>query len=306
MQWNKKDIDGSLVRGLSERFGMDLLAASILVRRGITDPESLRFFFEQDLRFLHMPFHFAEMEDAVERIEQARYQKERVFVFGDRDVDGITSIVVLYHALTSIGLDTVWSLPTEDEPYGLTRKAVDDCLGQGASLIITVDCGISNSEEVAYAAEQGVDVIILDHHNPQDRIPDAVAIINPKMEDSGYPFRDLSGCAVAYKVAWALRFARSEMYNHPICLMNIIPANDTFEIHAVKFMNLVETDRIIENINPGMVTLEQTRLARFLEGHEIYVYQAGTQIPMLRKLFGKQVLVQALDAAPEIWKEFPA
>lgn len=291
---------------MAERYGLDLLTASILARRGITEPAEICFMVEQDLRFMHNPFQFAEMEEAVDRILQAKYQKERVFIFGDRDVDGMTSIVLLSGVLDSMGIDAVWSLPTEDEPYGLSRKAVDECAAKDASLIITVDCGISNTEEIAYAGELGIDVIIIDHHNPQDNVPAALAVINPKMEDSGYPFRDLAGCAVVFKVAWALVFAQTDMYNHPICLIHVIPGNETYEIQAVKFLNLVETGRIVETLNPGMVSLEQTRLPSFLEGHELYVYQQEIQLPMLKVIFGKTAIIHVLDAAPEIWKEFPA
>ncbi|RKX76416.1 MAG: single-stranded-DNA-specific exonuclease RecJ [Spirochaetes bacterium] len=306
MTWNKKDIDSSLVREISARFNMDLLTASILVRREITSPKEIQFFLEEDIRILNNPFLFVEMEEVVDRIQTAREEGEKVLIFGDRDADGIASTVLLRDALLSMGIDVTWSLPLGDESYGLSMKAVDDFASINGTLIITVDCGISNQKEITHANEKGIDTIIIDHHNPQDTIPPAYAIINPKMEDSGYPFRDLSGCAVVSKVIWALQFSDTELYNRPVCLLNVRPGNESLLVDAVKIVNLVEKNRITEVLVPGVVNPRQTRLVDFLEGEEIYVYDSELQEKMLRLIFGPDAQIGLIDLAPEIWKVFPS
>jgi len=306
MQWNKKPIESDKVREVAAHYSIDLLTASILVRRGILEPGELCFFLENDLRFLHNPFSFEEMEETADRILQAGIENEKVLVFGDRDVDGITSIVLMVEELRSREIETVWSLPSGDEPYGLSMKAVEEFAAQNGTLIITVDCGISNHKEIARGNELGIDTIIIDHHNPQDELPPAYAIVNPKMENTLYPFRDLCGCAVAAKVVWALRFAETRFYNQEVCLLNIRPGNEAYIIDAAKIKNMLVTDRVSETIIPGMVDLNHTRLADFLQGMEIIVYDSQLQENMLRRIFGKEVLISLTDLSEPIGKTYPS
>ncbi len=306
MKWNKEHIDKDRVRALATRYNIDLLTAAILVRRGITEPGEIKFFLEDDLLFMHNPFFFIEMEDAVDRIMRAVDEGERAMIFGDRDVDGITSTVLLKEELAALGLECNWALPLGDAPYGLTNEAVDACYDGSCSLIITVDCGISNVQEVAYAAEKGIDTVVIDHHLPQETLPPAVAMIDPKISESGYPFRDLAGCGVVAKLIWALEFARTEMYKEEVVLLNTRPGNDTVILEAVKLRNLVEVDRVTENLVPGMVRLEQSRLESFLVGTQILVYGEPVHTRLLKKVFGEGVEINLLDVAPKIWEIFPA
>ena len=306
MKWIKNDINQDQVREISARFSVDLLTAAILVRRGVTDFEELLYYLESDIRYLHNPFLFTEMEDAVDRTLQAIEEGERVLIFGDRDADGITSTVLLFEALEGLGVDVEWQVPLGDDLYGLSKDAVRGFAERSGTLIITVDCGISSIEEIDYAGELGVDVLVLDHHNPQSETPNAWAIIDPKLEDSGYEFEGLAGCAVAAKFIWALKFARTPMYNHPVCLLNIEPGNDdSYIVTAVKLVNLVEVERIHETLVPGVVRIDQTRLYRFLADQEIYVYDSELQTRLFHKIFGMNVEVSFLDAEPEITKLFP-
>jgi len=208
MNWEKKEISAELVKDLANRYGCDLLTASILVRRGITAGEEIRYFLESDVRHLRNPFLLPGMEDAVERILAARDEGERVLVFGDRDVDGITSTTLLVRNLQKLGIDVRWQVPQGDDAYGLSLEAVEQFAADYGTLIITVDCGISNIEEIEKARSLGIDVIVVDHHNPQETLPEAYVIINPKLKDSPYPFRDLCGCGVTYKRVSALRFVQ--------------------------------------------------------------------------------------------------
>ena len=305
MVWNKKEINTDKVREISGRMGIDLLPASILVRRGVTEFSDIRFFLEDDLQYLHNPFMFDEMEEIVDRIKQAASEGERVKIFGDRDVDGITSTVMLYRELSAMGIDAEWRLPEGDEPYGLSTAAVDDFAARSGSLLITVDCGISNYSEIEYASSLGIDTIVIDHHNSPEQLPPAFGIVNPKMSDSSYPFMHLAGCGVVSKVIWALRFAALEIYNQEFSLMNIRPGNDSFILEAVKFKNLVAGDRISETLAPGRLDPENTRLMDFLSS-QIIVYDAEPQKRMLQNVFGRDTEIHLIDAAPEIWKTFPS
>ena len=306
MKWDKKEIDSEKVRELAARYNIDLLPASILLRRGVVTPGDICFFLEDDVRYLHNPFLFDEMEETVDRILAAKEEGEKVLVFGDRDADGITSIVLLVQGLRELGMDVEYALPLGDDPYGLTIQAVETFAGKEGTLIITVDCGISCVAEIERANQLGIDTIVIDHHNPPDVLPQALSIINPKMPDSGYPFRDLAGCGVVSKVLWALRFAETGLYNQSFCLVNVRPGNEMLIIEAVRIVNLVEIDRLVENIVPEIVDGSSTKFVRFVEGQQILVYGAEAQTRMLRRIFGGHAEIHLQDLAPEIWKSFPA
>ncbi|MFA6508827.1 MAG: DHH family phosphoesterase, partial [Treponemataceae bacterium] len=306
MNWDKKDIPPELVRDIATKYGCELLTASILARRGITDGEEVRFFLEDDQRHLRNPFLLSGMEDAVERIVAAKEEGEKVLVFGDRDVDGITSTTLLTETFIGMGMDTRWRVPVGDDPYGLSMAAVEEFAADYGTLIVTVDCGISNIAEIDRAAELGVDVIVVDHHNPPAELPRAVAIVNPKLADSKYPFRDLAGCGVAYKLASALRFARSELFKEDVCLLDARPANEAYVVEAVKIHNLVVVDRISETVVPGMVDIGKTRLVPFLEGQHILAWDAPLLKRTLTKVFGTGVEINMLDVASEIGKIIPS
>jgi single-stranded-DNA-specific exonuclease len=315
MSWEKREISPDLVKNVDAKYHCGPITASILVRRGFTGGEAIRYFLENDPRYLRNPFDLPGMEDAVDRILNAKEEGERVLIFGDRDVDGITSTVLIWETLSAMGLEPCWRLPRGDDSYGLSRQAVEEFAAESGTLIITVDCGISNMAEVGRANELGVDVIITDHHNPHgtepEDLPQAYAIVNPKLETGGsggsrYPFRDLAGCGVAFKLACALRFAqRSSFYGQELCLLNIRPANDAWIIEIVKLRNLTVIGRLTETVVPGVVRITDTRLPAFLEGQQILTWDLPLQTGILGKIFGKGVEISMLDIAPEIAKEIP-
>ena len=307
MKYNKKFIESQEVKDIASRYKVSLLLASILVRRGITRPEDLKFYLQDEIKYLHNPFLFHQMEDAVDRILDAASEGERVLVFGDRDADGITSTVLMTDMLSELGIvDPFWKLPEGDEEYGLTFGAVDFAVENDITLIITVDCGISTKDEIAYAAEKSIDVIVLDHHTAPAELPECTAIINPKVPDCGYPFRDLAGCGVVAKLIWALEFSRTSYYNKNVTLLNIVPGPDgCFIFNAKKLYNLVEVAQITETVVPGVITsLESTRLMDFFSGSVIITFGAQNQKRFFRAAF-PQVDLETLDLAPEVYKLFP-
>ena len=302
MRWIKNSIEPEQVRKLAKRYKCDLLTASLLQRRGIVSGEDIKYFLEEDARYLHIPYLLPDMEKAVARILKAKKDQEKVMVFGDRDVDGLTSTVLLSNFLSEIGMDIKSRIPTGEESYGLSLETIEDFAKDGGKLIITVDCGISNYVEVKKASEYGIDVVITDHHNPQELIPEACAIVNPKFPGSKYPFRDLAGCGVAYKLISALRFAlKSDLYDRKLCMLNARPASDSYIIEAVKIKNLVVTERLCETV-PPYASFTDTKLPSFLEGQNILVWDGILHSRILRKIFGDDFSLPLTDLAPEIGK----
>jgi single-stranded-DNA-specific exonuclease len=306
MKWEKKDISQELVKDLSAKYGCDFLTASILARRGITRGEDIRYFLEADPRHLRNPFDLPGMEDAVDRILAAKEEGEKTLIFGDRDVDGVTSTALIAGVLTRLGMDVTWRIPVGDEPYGLSIPAVEEFAAADGTLIITVDCGISNIAEIARANELQVDVIVTDHHNPPEQLPPALTIVNPKLPGSAYPFKDLCGCGVAYKLVSALRFAlKSELYGQSVCLLNTRPAENGYIIEIAKMRNLAVIDRLAETVVPGTARISETRLPEFLEGQQILGWDGSLQKKTFANIFGGSVDIQVMDIAQEIRKEIP-
>jgi single-stranded-DNA-specific exonuclease len=192
-------------RVISDALGIPSLVADLMAQRGIRNANDAEAFLRADLVDLEDPNLLNDMEKAVERIIRGIEDGEKIVVYGDYDVDGITSICVLVDVLASLGANIDYYIPDRiDEGYGMNPEAVRSIARDGASLLITVDCGITAFLEVQLAQSLGMDVIITDHHEPHGELPSAVAVINPKRHDELYPFRDLAGVGVAYKLVQAL------------------------------------------------------------------------------------------------------
>lgn len=303
--WIKKDITKDQVYGLTEKFKLDPLVASIFARRGISKPSDIMFYIEDDLRFLHNPFLFNQMEDAVDRILDAKDEGEKVLIFGDRDVDGITSTTILYEYLKSIGMDVQFKVPAGDEAYGMNIETIDEFAKNYGTLIITVDCGIANADEVKHAAELGIDVIITDHHNVPEVIPEPAIIINPKMTDSNYPFKEISGCAVAFKLVQALRFADTELYKQDICLLSAHENETSYSLECVKLHNNVEKARLVLDNITNHISISGSKVESFLKGQQIFTWDDRSTKEALKSIFGTGVEFNTFDLRPEAGKIIP-
>ncbi len=307
MKWIKKSLDIEEVRQLSSRYKVDLLTCSILARRRITDRDKVKYFLENDLLFMHSPFEFKDMESAIERVLDAIESEEKIRVFGDKDVDGITSTVLLVNELKRLGVDVSYTVPDGNDPYGMTVEKINKAKEDGISLIITVDCGISEVEEIAAANSLFIDTIVLDHHISGEVLPDAFAIIDPKQKGSKYPFPHLAGCGVCAKFIWALRFASSQYFNEDYILLHAQPGNDSIIIQAMKVRNLVVIDRIIEIINPGLMSPQQSKLIEFLNCNiPIIVLDAEVEKRQLSKAFNSQFEIYLQDLRPALNQSFPS
>ncbi|MDR2795221.1 MAG: single-stranded-DNA-specific exonuclease RecJ [Spirochaetaceae bacterium] len=312
MDWKKNDVPSETIKEISKKYACDLLTASILARRGVTEPEDIQYYLENDKRYLRNPFMLQGMEDAVDRILAAKEEGEKVLVFGDRDADGVTSIAIIMELLSSLGMDVSWKLPQGDEPYGLTIEAVEEFAARYGTLIVTLDCGISNVKEIERANELNIDVIVTDHHRAQESLPPAYTIVDPKIKKPDgetyiYPFPDLAGCGVAYKLANAIRFAlKSAYYAQPLCLLNTRPANDgAWIIEVLKIKNHVIIDKLTETIVPGTAGINDTRLGAFLSGQAIFAWDVPLQRKALSTVFGKNVEFNMADLQPEIGAAIP-
>ncbi len=189
---------------LAEELNISPVLGRLLVNRGITDAGEARRFFHPQLSELLDPFLFRDMDKAVERLNQALARKERIMVYGDYDVDGCTAVALVYKFLKQYHHNIDYYIPDRyEEGYGVSFQGIDYASETGVRLIIVLDCGIKAVEEVAYAKEKGIDFIICDHHVPDDELPDAVAILNAKRRDATYPYTDLSGCGVGFKLMQA-------------------------------------------------------------------------------------------------------
>lgn len=302
-EWFKKQISKTQVEYVSKKYSLDPITASIMVRRGITGGRDILYYIEDDLRFQHSPFMFAAMEDAVDRILDAKEENEKVLIFGDRDVDGVTSTTVLYDCLSSMGIDVSYKLPGGDDVYGLSMQAVEEFAANYGSLIITVDCGISNNAEIAKAAELGLDVIVVDHHNAPETLPSPAIIIDPKTENSGYPFPDISGCAVVYKLVSAIRFSQSNWYKQDVTLLNVNKENSAVE--CVKVRNLVPVSRLTQTIDQNTTSLSDTNLPSYLQGQLLLAWDAKSLSQDLQSLFGDGAQFNLVDIREEAAKLFP-
>ena len=193
------------VAAMAAATGISPVLANLLVQRGIDTLEKAKKFFNPQLSDLHDPFLMKDMDKAVERVERAVRNREKIMVYGDYDVDGTTAVALVYKFLRQIGhKDLLFYIPDRyTEGYGISTKGIDHAARKGATLIIALDCGIKAIEKVDYAKRKGVDFIICDHHLPAEEIPRAVAVLDPKRADCSYPFDELSGCGVAFKLVQA-------------------------------------------------------------------------------------------------------
>ncbi|HEX28447.1 TPA: single-stranded-DNA-specific exonuclease RecJ, partial [Candidatus Poribacteria bacterium] len=203
--WRIKKVNLDVSLRLADRLKISPLVAQVLVSRGYDEEEAARKFLYPSLDDLHDPLLLPDMDRAVERIRKAISGGENIWIYGDYDVDGTTAVSALMLTFRRIGVEAKYYIPNRlIEGYGLNRDAIAELKDKGCDLLITVDCGISAHEEIEYANEIGMDVIVTDHHHPKGDNPPACCIINPKLPDSSYPFKDLAGVGVAFKLIQAL------------------------------------------------------------------------------------------------------
>ena len=226
---------------LSEKLNMSAVLGRVLIRRGITTESAAKRFFRPQLNDILNPFLMKDMDVAVDRLNDAMGRKERILIYGDYDVDGCTAVALVYRFLQQFYSNIEYYIPNRyEEGYGVSKKGIDYAHQAGVKLIIILDCGIKAVEEIGYAKSLGIDFIICDHHVPDEVMPPAVAVLNPKRADDSYPFKHLCGCGVGFKLMQA--FAK----NNGIPFSRLIPLLDLCAVSiAADIVPVVEENRIL-------------------------------------------------------------
>lgn len=241
---------------LAKKFANSPAIAELLVQRGITTVDEAEKFFNPSLSDLHNPFLMQDMDKAVERLNRAMGSKEKILIYGDYDVDGTTAVALVYKYLRNYYSHVEYYIPTRDEEgYGISIMSIDQAVKDGVKLIIVLDCGIKAIEEIAYAKKHGIDFIICDHHVPDEVLPAASAILNPKLEGNTYPYPHLSGCGVGFKFMQAFAQSnglqcRNELYN----LLDLVAVSIAADIVPMTGENRIMAYHGLKrlNSNPNM------------------------------------------------------
>ena len=305
-KWIVKEVpDPDTVARLSAEVGIDSVLSTLLVQRGIRTFDQARAFFRPNLASLHDPFLMKDMDKAVERLKKAVDGKEKILVYGDYDVDGTTAVSLVYSFLSRFTKKIDYYIPDRyDEGYGLSIKALDWAAENHFNLIITLDCGIKAIDKVRYAASKGMDVIICDHHLPEEELPAAVAVLDPKREDCHYPFDDLCGCGVGFKLVQAyaqimdIPFAELEplldllVVSIASDLVNVTGENRILSHFGLKRLNDQPRKGLqaiinLSNLEPNHVTIDDI------------VFKIGPRINAAGRMESGRLAVELLTAADD-------
>ena len=305
-KWILKDpADPEKVGRLSAELGIDRVLAELLVKRGVETFEQARSFFRPSLDDLHDPFLMKDMDKAVKRLRTAITTEEGILVYGDYDVDGTTAVALVYSFLRRYSTNVDFYIPDRyEDGYGLSYRGIDWAKEHGFSLIITLDCGIKANEKVDYAASLGLDVIICDHHLPESTIPAAVAVLDPKREDDNYPFDDLSGCGVGFKLVQAY----SREYDIPF--ETLIPLLDLLVVSiSADLVSMTGENRVLahfglrqRNENPRKGLQAIANLSKLEPGHlsiDDIVFKIGPRINAAGRMESGRLAVELLTSSDE-------
>ena len=264
-KWNIRcltAVEQEIQQQLEHELNISSAAARMLVVRGIQTADEARAFVRPSLEMLHDPFLMKDMDKAVERLHQAITQGEKILIYGDYDVDGTTAVAVMYRFLQNLvsnlsplTFNIDYYIPDRyTEGYGVSQQGIDYAAAQGCNLIITLDCGIKAVEKVAYAASKGIDVIVCDHHTPGEELPNAVAVLNMKRSDCPYPYKDLSGCGVGFKLAQAYTSRYGLPFDNLIPLLQLLAMSIASDIVPITGENRILAHFGIQQLNKAPFT----------------------------------------------------
>ena len=298
----KEPADAAKVSRLAAELGIDSVLADLLVKRGVETFEQARSFFRPSLEDLHDPFLMKDMDIAVQRVRDAITGGQRILVYGDYDVDGTTAVSLVYSFLRRFTPEVDFYIPDRySEGYGLSMKGIDYAAGSGVKLIITLDCGIKAIEKVEYARTKGIDVIICDHHLPEAELPKAVAVLDPKREDCHYPFDDLSGCGVGFKLVQAYSIRYGIPFESLIPLLDLLVVSISADLVSMVGENRVLAHFGLKQLNedPRKGLLAMISLSQLEPGHltiDDIVFKIGPRINAAGRMDEGKKAVELLSA----------
>ena len=251
MRWTLKTATNPrVVQQLSEDLSIDTTLSKLLVQRGVHSFEAAKKFFRPSLEDLHDPFLLKDMDIAVSRIEKAIANNENILIYGDYDVDGTTSVSLVASYLKTITTSISTYIPDRyDEGYGISYKGIDFAADNNFSIIVALDCGIKAINKVSYATAKNIDFVICDHHKPGNKIPDAIAVLNPKRNDCSYPYDELCGCGVGFKLVQALASNRGQTIEHLTQYLDLVATAIAADIVPMTGENRVLTYFGLQVIN---------------------------------------------------------
>lgn len=263
MRWSlKQNRDSQIIQHLKTTLNVSPLVANLLAQRDITTFDLAKKFFRPELEDLYNPYLMKDMDKAVARIEKAILSNERILVFGDYDVDGTTAVALMSSYLKSFYPDVDTYIPDRyAEGYGISNQGIDYAEDNGITLIIALDCGIKSNDKIEYANQKGIDFVICDHHLPGDEVPNAVAVLDPKQKDCNYPFKELCGCGVGFKLIQALAVNRGETIEDLIPYLDLVAT-----AIAADIVPIVDENRILayfglqvinSNPRPGILAMKK-------------------------------------------------
>lgn len=287
------------IENLAREINMNPTLANLLINRGITDFEQAKEYFRPNLSQLHDPFLMKDMDRAVERIQKAINRGEKILIYGDYDVDGTTAVALVYSFLIKFYPHVAFYIPDRyKEGYGISEKGVQYAAENGFKLIIALDCGIKAIEKVRLAKNLGVDFIICDHHNPGDTLPDAVAVLDAKRKDCTYPFKELSGCGVGFKLIQALTKTRKMDVSELNIYLDLLVVSIAADIVPItgenRTLSYFGLQRINQNPRPGLEALiTSSQLEKYIGISEI-VFKIGPRINASGRLEHAKASVELL------------
>ncbi len=298
----KEAADAEKVGRLATEVGIDKVLADLLVKRGVNSFEEARAFFRPSLKDLHDPFLMKDMDIAVERLHRAITSGEKILIYGDYDVDGTTAVALVYSFVHRFTKNVDFYIPDRyDEGYGVSYKGIDWGSEGGFSIIITLDCGIKAIDKVAYARSKGLDMIICDHHLPEETLPQAIAVLDPKREDCTYPFDDLSGCGVGFKLVQAYAQQYGVDFESLIPLLDILAVSIASDLVSMVGENRVLAHYGLKQINesPCKGLLAMIQLSNVEPGHvtvDDIVFKIGPRINAAGRMDSGRLAVELLKA----------
>ncbi len=249
-RWKIIQTEMTLVQQLQEATQLDPIICQLLVQRGIQSAEEVNLFLHPSLNQLHDPFVMQDMDKAVKRLDQAIQQKEKILLYGDYDVDGTTSVALMHSFLENFTDQIDFYIPDRyKEGYGVSLAGIDYAQQNGITLIIAMDCGIKAIEPVAFAKQKGIDFIICDHHLPDQTLPEAVAVLDPKRSDCAYPYKELCGCGVSFKLVQAFAQAKTIPFEQLIPLLDLLAIAIACDIVPMTGENRVLTHFGLQQLN---------------------------------------------------------